>query len=386
MNNKKKICVIIGSRANYGSIKSAMRAIKNHPELELQLVVGASALLDRYGSVVNLIEKDGFKVDEKVYMLVEGETLATMAKSTGLGLMELATIFEKLRPDVVLTVGDRFETMATAIAASYLNIPLAQTMGGEISGTIDESIRHAVAKLAHIHFPACEQARERIIRMGEDPENVHLVGCPRMDTVAEILKNWDGVLDQALIKIGVGGEFDLSKPFVLVSQHPVTTEYGEGEKQITETISAVKEIGLPVVMLWPNADAGSEHVARGIRKFREHEDDSHFHFFKNLSSDDYIKFMAKTACLIGNSSSAIREGAFLGTPAVNIGTRQQGRQRGKNVIDCGYDRKGIISAIKKQLNNGRYKQEPIYGDGKAGQRIADILAKKEVNIQKRMMY
>lgn len=363
-----------------------MKAVKNHPELELQLVVGASALLDRYGSVVNLIEKDGFKADEKVYMLVEGETLATMAKSTGLGLMELATIFEKLRPDVVLTIGDRFETMATAIAASYLNIPLAQTMGGEVSGTIDESIRHAVTKLAHIHFPACEQARERIIRMGEDPENVHLVGCPRMDTVAEILEKWDGVLDQALIKIGVGGEFDLNKPFVLVSQHPVTTEYGEGEKQITETISAVKEIGLPVVMLWPNADAGSEHVARGIRKFREHEDDSHFHFFKNLSSDDYIKFMAKTACLIGNSSSAIREGAFIGTPAVNIGTRQQGRQRGKNVVDCGYNREEIATAIKKQLNNGHYKQEPIYGDGKAGERIADILAKKEVKIQKKMMY
>lgn len=382
----KKICIVIGSRANYGSIKSAMRAIKNHPALELQVVAGASALLDRYGSVVNLIEKDGFGINAKVYMLVEGETLSTMAKSTGLGLMELSTIFENLKPDFVLTVGDRFETMATAIAASYLNIPLAQTMGGEVSGTIDESIRHAVTKLAHIHFPACEQARDRIMRMGEDPNHVHLVGCPRMDTVVEILRQWEGILNQDLMKLGVGGEFDLSKPFVLVSQHPVTTEYGEGESQIAETIAAVRKIGLPVVFLWPNADAGSEHVARGIRKFREHNDDSNFHFFKNLSSDDYIKLLAKTACLVGNSSSAIREGAFIGTPSVNIGTRQQGRQRGKNVVDCGYDYRAIAEAVASQIRHGHYESEPIYGDGRAGERIANVLANKQVSIQKRMMY
>lgn len=386
MSPKRKICVVIGSRANYGSIKSAMRATKNHPELELQLVVGASAILDRYGSVVNLIEKDGFKPDAKVYMILEGETLSTMAKSTGLGLMELPTIFEQLKPDVVLTVGDRFETMATAVAAVYLNIPLAQTMCGEISGTIDESIRHAITKLAHIHFPACEEARDRVIKMGEDPNHVHLVGCPRMDIVAEVLKEGAGALDQNLLKIGVGGAFDLGKPFILVSQHPVTTEYGEGERQITETIMAVQEVGIPAIVLWPNADAGSEHVARGIRKFREYGDDSHFHFFKNLPSDVYLRLMARTTCLIGNSSSAIREGSFIGTPAVNIGTRQQGRQRGRNVKDVPHDHRAIAEAIQEQVAHGSYAPEPIYGDGRAGQRIADILARETVSIQKRMMY
>lgn len=383
---KKKICVVIGSRANYGSIKSGMRAIQNHPELELQLVVGASAILDRYGSVVNLIEKDGFKPDAKVYMILEGETLSTMAKSTGLGLMELPTIFEQLKPDVVLTVGDRFETMATAVAAAYLNIPLAQTMCGEISGTIDESIRHAITKLAHIHFPACEQARERVIKMGEDPKHVHLVGCPRMDIVVEILQDGAGPLDQDLLKIGVGGIFDLEKPFMVISQHSVTTEYGDGERQITETIMAAQEIGTPAIVLWPNADAGSEDVARGIRKFREHHDDSNFHFFKNLPSDVYLRLMARTACLVGNSSSAIREGSFIGTPAVNIGTRQQGRQRGKNVKDVSYDRRAIAQAIREQIAHGRYASEPIYGDGHAGKRIADILARETVSIQKRMTY
>src|SRR2546422_1475881 len=183
----RKICVLVGSRANYSSIKSAMRAIKAHPNLELQVVVAASALLDRYGQVANLLKADGFKPSASVYMLVEGETPATMAKSTGLGLLELPTIFELLQPDIVLTVGDRFETMATTLAAAYMNIPLAHTMGGEVSGNIDESIRHAVTKFAHVHFPASQGAAERIIRMGEQPESVHMVGCPRMDLVAEVL-------------------------------------------------------------------------------------------------------------------------------------------------------------------------------------------------------
>jgi UDP-hydrolysing UDP-N-acetyl-D-glucosamine 2-epimerase len=185
--SKRKICVVIGSRANYGSIKSAMRAIRAHPALELQVVVGASALIDRYGSVVKIIEKDGFSPAARVHMLIEGETPATMAKSTGLGLLELPTVFEQLTPDVVLTVGDRFETMATTLAAAYMNIPIAHTMGGEVSGTIDESIRHAVTKFAHIHFPASEDARLRIIKLGERHQDVYMVGCPRIDLVSEIL-------------------------------------------------------------------------------------------------------------------------------------------------------------------------------------------------------
>jgi UDP-hydrolysing UDP-N-acetyl-D-glucosamine 2-epimerase len=381
----RKVCVVVGSRANYSSIKSAMRAVDAHPELELQLVVGASALLDRYGTVLDVIERDGFQPAERVFMLIEGETPSTMAKSTGLGLLELPTIFERLRPDVVITVGDRFETMSTALAATYMNIPLAHTMGGEVSGNIDESIRHAVTKFAHIHFPACSDAAERIVRMGEDPASVHVVGCPRMDLVAEVLREpADGLSD--LFKTGVGGTFDLDQPFLLVSQHPVTTEYGDGKRQITETLRAVQEVGLPAIVLWPNADAGAEHVAGGIRAFREHEDDSRLHFFKNLPTDDYIRLLRKTACVVGNSSSAIREGSFIGTPAVNVGPRQAGRQRGSNVIDVNYDRDEIAEAVHRQLANGHYGHEPIYGDGRAGERIAEILADAELRIDKRITY
>lgn len=363
-----------------------MAAIRDHADLELQLVVGASALLDRYGAVVSLIEGDGFTPAAKVHMLIEGETPETMAKSTGLGLLELPTIFDQVKPDVVLTVGDRFETMATTLAAAYMNIPIAHTMGGEVSGTIDESIRHAVTKFAHIHFPASKEARERIIRLGERPDDVYLVGCPRIDLVAEIMAQQDGELDDHLFDVGVGERFDLSKPFLLLSQHPVTTEYGAGERQITETLEAIRETGFPAIILWPNADAGSDDIARGIRKWRERKLDHNMHFFKNLPVATYIRLMRRTACLVGNSSSGIREGAFIGTPVVNIGSRQDMRERGTNVIDAEHDRQAIRVAIMQQLDHGRYDSQPIYGDGQAGKRIADILARCEVQVQKRITY
>lgn len=382
----KKICVFIGSRANYSSIKSAMHAIARHPALELQLIVGASAILDRYGAVVKLIEQDGFKPSARVHMLIEGDTPSTMAKSTGLGLLELPTLFEQLQPDVVLTVGDRFETMATTLAAAYMNIPIAHTMGGEVSGTIDESIRHAVTKFAHIHFPACNGARDRIIKLGELPQHVHMVGCPRIDLVADILSNDDQALNDHIFDLGVGERFAIDQPFVLVSQHPVTTEYGAGEAQITMTLQAVRELDVPAIVLWPNADAGSEDIARGMRKWREQKLDKNMHFFKNLPIETYVRLMQRTACLVGNSSSGIREGAFIGTPVVNIGTRQHARDRGANVLDTVYEKDEIKSAIARQIAHGRYAMEPIYGDGRAGERIAQILSTEMVDVQKCITY
>lgn len=386
MTAVRKVCVVVGSRANYSSIKSAMLQIHKHPDLELQVIAAASALLDRYGSVVKLIEADEFNIRARVHMLVEGETPATMAKSTGLGLMELPTIFEQLEPDVVLTVGDRFETMATTLAAVYMNIPLAHTMGGEVSGTIDESIRHAVTKFAHIHFPACADARDRIIRLGEDPRFVHQVGCPRIDLVAEVLGQQDNGNLSSVFDHGVGGTFDIDKPFLILSQHPVTTEYGEGERQIAESLKAIKALKVPAIVLWPNADAGSEDIARGLRKFREHNDDRDFHFLKNIPTTTYIRLMHKAACIVGNSSSAIREGPYIGTPAVNIGTRQNRRQRGRNVIDVDHDPTQIQHAIAHQMEHGRYESEAIYGDGKAGKRIADTLARCTWALQKTICY
>jgi UDP-hydrolysing UDP-N-acetyl-D-glucosamine 2-epimerase len=383
----RRVCIFIGSRANYSSIKSVMRAVRAHPDLELQLVVGASALLDRFGSVVDVIEADGFTPNARVTMIVEGETPATMAKSTGLGLLELPTMFELLKPDVVLSVGDRFETMSTAIAAAYMNIPLAHTMGGEISGTIDESIRHAVTKLAHLHFPANAAAGERIVRMGEDPGTVHVVGCPRIDLVSEIARAHDGIPHaEWLDREGVGSHIDVSRPFLLVNQHPVTTEYGQGKDQIWETLMALEELRMPTIMLWPNADAGSEDIATGMRTFREKRKPEYIRFYKNFPIETYVRLMLLCACTVGNSSAPIREGAFLGVPAVNIGTRQAGRDRGPNVVDVGYGRDAILDGIRRQLAHGRYASDPLYGDGAAGPRIADALARAPLSVQKRLVF
>ena len=383
----RKVCVVVASRANYSSIKSVMRAVEAHPALELQLIVGASALLDRFGAVVNVIEADGFHADARVSMIVEGETPLTMAKSTGLGLLELPTIFDMLKPDVVISVGDRFETMATAVSAAYMNIPLAHTMGGEVTGTIDESIRHAITKLAHIHFPANELAARRIISMGEDPATVHPVGCPRIDLVVDIARANGNGRDRCWVeREGVGGDIDLDEPFLLVSQHPVTTEYGQGERQIGQTLAALQELRMPTIMLWPNVDAGSDDLAQGIRKFRERHDHDYIRFYKNFPVETYVRLMMSAACLIGNSSAPIREGALLGVPSVNIGTRQMGRQRGSNVVDVCHDRRAIVDAVRAQIDHGRYPPEPIYGDGHAGERIAGILADASIRIQKRITY
>ena len=205
-----------------------------------------------------------------------------------------------------------------------------------------------------------------------------------IDLVSDLISN--NRFTTSFTEVGVGGVINLENPFLLVSQHPVTTEYGNGEIQISKTLEAISELKIPAIVLWPNADAGADDIARGIRNWREKNKDSKMHFFKNLPISDYIFLMKKTACLVGNSSSGIREGAFIGTPVVNIGSRQNARDRGKNVIDVEYDSDEIIQAIKFQIKNGKYAREKIYGDGQAGHKIADILYRENVAIQKKITY
>ncbi len=384
-NNKRKICVVLINRANYGRLKSVLTSIKKHPDLELQLVVGSSMLIYRYGRAVDVMEKDGFRPDAVTYTLIEGEVPQTMAKSVGVALMELPGIFDRLRPDIVLTNGDRFETIATAIAASYMNIPIAHTLGGEITGTIDEHVRHAVTKFSHIHFVAHSKARERVIQMGEDPKMVFVTGNPSLDIIRHL--NLDIDLNnfwkaQGGKYGGTGTTLDFNKPYLLVMQHPVTTEYEGGERQINETLHAIYEMGIPTLVLWPNPDAGSSEVSAGLRRFREKYKPKFIYFLRNLNVEDYTRVLRSATCIVGNSSSGIMEAGFLGTPAVNVGTRQQGRERTKNVLDASYDRSEIIAIITKQLKHGRYEPDYLFGDGNAGTRIADILARVDLRAQK----
>ncbi len=384
---KKRVCVVVHSRANYGRIKTVMRAIADHDDLDLILLVGSSALLHRFGSVVDIIRADGFTETAVVHSIVEGETPTTMAKSTGLAIIELATHFDNLKPDIVLTVADRFETLATAVAASYMNIPLAHTQGGEVTGSIDESVRHAISKLAHVHFPATERAKQYLIRMGETPQTVFLTGCPAIDLVAEAdLTLPPDIFDKYK---GVGDALTPQRDYIIVLQHPVTTEYGNGFHQINETLTAAHHFaqqGMQIVWLWPNVDAGSDDVAKGIRRFRETHDASNMHFYRNFTPEDYARLLANTRCIVGNSSSGLREGAFLGTPCVNIGTRQAGRERAGNVMDVPYAAQAIVQATETHLAHGRYPRSNLVGDGTAGQQIADILAHFQFQIQKRLSY
>lgn len=384
--DKRKICVVVTARPSYARVKTALRAIKEHPNLELQLVLAGSALLDRYGNASKVIEKDGFDVVEKIYNVLEGETPMAMAKTTGVAIMELTTAFNNLQPDIVVTIADRFETIATSIAASYQNIPLAHVQGGEVTGNIDEKVRHANTKLSDIHLVASEDARQRVIKMGEDPQKVINTGCPSMDLAREVLENSQLDFDPIEKYGGVGELINWQDGYIVVMQHPVTNEYWDSKVHIKQTLKAVDNLDIPTFWFWPNVDAGSDGVASGIRQFREVNNPKNIHFFKNMDPIDFLRLIKNSMCLIGNSSVGIRESAFLGVPVVNVGSRQDGRQRAGSVIDCDYVIVEIEKAIKKHLEHGHYKQEFIYGDGFAGKKIANTLDKCELSFHKSITY
>ena len=385
-SSRRKICVVITARASYSRIRTALQAIHEHPQLELQIVVAGSAVLERYGNAIHNIRADGFEIDRQVYMVVEGENLVTSAKSTGVGLMELSTVFDNLEPDAVVSVGDRYETLATAIAAAYMNLPLAHIQGGEVTGSIDEKVRHAVTKLADLHLVSTELAGERVVRMGEDPSRVHVTGCPSIDLAAQVLESPKIDFDMAERYGGVGPSIDIDGGYVTVLQHPVTTEYAHAGRQVMETLAAVSNLGLPALWFWPNVDAGSDQTSKTLRTFREQHRDAPIHFFKHVDSLDFLRIAMGGGCIIGNSSVAIRECSYLGVPAVNIGTRQSGRERGKNVLDVGHDRDEILTATRRQIDAARYPGDTLYGHGDAGRSIAETLADSPLSIEKRLTY
>jgi len=383
----RRVCVVITARPSYSRIRTALEAIVAHPDLELQLVVAASALLERYGDAISVIEREGFKVDRKVYMIVEGENLVTSAKSAGIGLVELATVFDDLRPDMVVTIADRFETIATAVAAAYMNIPLVHVQGGEVTGSIDEKVRHAITKLADLHLVASPHARERVIRLGERPEQIHVTGCPSIDLARQALEAEPRDLEEVLSHYGgVGAALELENGYIVVMQHPVTTEYGQAYEHAHETLCAVRDGGWPTLWFWPNVDAGSDATSKAIRAFRERGELPNVHFYRNLQPLDFLSVLIHSRGIVGNSSVAIRECAYLGVPAVNIGTRQQGRDRGANVVDVDFDRTAIRAAITKMFASHGAARDALYGDGTAGERIAAVLATAPLTIEKMLTY
>jgi UDP-hydrolysing UDP-N-acetyl-D-glucosamine 2-epimerase len=382
----RKVCIIITTRGNYAKLKSIIKAIHDDDDLELQLIMGGGAILERYGNIANKLSLEGIRICRLIHFLIEGEIPVTMAKSAGVALGEFATAFDDLKPDVVITIADRFECLPIAIAASYMNIPVAHIEGGEVSGSIDESVRHSISKLSHLHFPATKSAAERIKRLGEPDETIFNVGCTSLDILNELDLNDKSVILKATRNKGVGPSINIDDNYLVVIQHPVTTEYAKNLVHVNQTIKAIDQLKIKAFWLWPNMDAGSDGVSKGIRMYREKKSPDFVHFFKSLPIEEFGPLLYNSKCIVGNSSSGIREASFLGVPSVNIGTRQGGRERADNVIDVDYDEKQIKDAICSQVSIGRFEPSYLYGDGRASQKVIETLKIFDFKIQKRITY
>ena len=380
----RKIAVVTGTRAEYGILKPVLKAIKACPRLDLVLMVTGMHLSKEFGYTIKEIRKDGFKIDAKVEMLYTEDTGAAMAKSIGKCIQKMTEMLERIKPDFIVLLGDRAEMLAGAVAASYMGIPIAHLHGGEVSGSVDDSVRHAITKLAHIHFPATQESANRIIKMGEDPSKIFIVGAPSLDTILN-----EKPPERAELSKRYG--LDLAKPILLVLQHPVVTEADEAARQIKETLDAIVELKHQTILIYPNADAGGRRMIKVIKKYEKYP---FIKSFKSIPYTDYLGLMKVVSVMIGNSSSGIIEAPSFHLPVVSIGTRQKGRERSTNVIDVGYDRGEIVKAVKKALCDRKFrakvkKCKNPYGDGKASQRIVKVLSKIEITpklLQKRITY
>lgn len=384
---KKKICAVVTARPSYSRIKTFLTSLNNSEDFELYLVLGASAVLEKYGDLTSIIEADGLEVYKKYYCVVEADGLISMPKTTGSAITELTNILFDLKPDAVVTIADRYETIATAITASYLNIPLIHIQGGEITGNIDEKVRHAITKLADIHLVSSEKAMERVIKMGEEPTTVFNTGCPSIDLARLIKDESFEIFDVFKEYGGVGKTFDLRKnEYIVVLQHPVTNEYHSSKNQIQELLDVIIKLDKPTLWFWPNVDAGTDGTSKGIREYREKYDLSNIHFFRNLKPLDFLRLINHCGCLVGNSSVGIRESSFLGVPVVNIGSRQAGRDRGGNVIDVAVNNEQILNAILKQLNKNLRFSENLFGNGFAGDKMVGAIRNCEFKFTKKLTY
>lgn len=377
------MCVVLVDRANYGRLKPVMRAIAAHPALQLQVLAAGTMVLERFDQPVNVVRSDGFSVDGEIYIELEGSTPATMAKSVGFGVVEFASEFQRLKPDVVLLIGDRYEALAAAVAAGYMNLCLAHLQGGEVSGSIDESARHAITKFAQFHFPSTKRSAEYLLRMGERPDSILGIGCPSSDIAREMDRK---LLPDIINRRGTGAIIDLQRPFLLVIFHPTTTEYGGERWQMDALLSALGALRQQTVLLWPNIDAGADHVSKAIRVFRDRERPEWLRTLINLPPEDYLRVLANTACAVGISSSFVRDAGYFGTPVVLVGNRQDGRETDEHVVRALPTHQEILSAVRHQLAHGRYAPSALYGDGHVATRIADGLASLDPYIQKRLHF
>jgi UDP-hydrolysing UDP-N-acetyl-D-glucosamine 2-epimerase len=381
-NKKRKICSILVDRANYGRLRPVLSEIDQDKSLDQYLICAGTMVLERFGSVANIVRNDGFKVNSELFFEVEGSIPASMAKSIGLGIIEFSSEFQKINPDLVLIIGDRYEALAAAISAAYMNIPIAHIQGGEVSGSIDDSARNAITKLAHIHFPATERSKQFIANMGEDTNQIYNFGCPVGDYILNLPDDlkWDDISG------GVGSKIDINKDFLLVIFHPDTLDFLNQSTFAESLISTLDDINMQTIWLWPNIDAGSDSISKTIRIFREHNKAEWLYLIKNLKPEVFQKLLKKASCAIGNSSSFVRDTTFTGTPVVLCGDRQSFRENGPNLISSSFEPDEIKKNILSQINHGRYKPNNLYGDGNASTQIVNILKSTDLKVEKIINY
>ncbi len=370
-------------RANYGRLKPVMRAIQQQPDLELLTIAAGSMLLERFQQPVDVVRADGFQVDSEIFMELEGSTPTTMAKSVGFGVIEFSSEFQRLRPDFVLMIGDRYEALSAAVASAFMNIPIVHMQGGEVSGSIDESTRHAITKLSHYHYPATTRAAENLVRMGERRETILGVGCPSSDIARHLDRTLHG---EYFNQQGSGVQIDPSQPYFLLVFHPTTTEFGDEHGQMRQVLEALDTIQTPTLFLWPNIDAGSDHISKAVRIFRDHMTHPWLRTVTNLTPEVYLKVLAGASCAVGNSSSFVRDSSFFATPVVLVGNRQNGREIAENVIRVPASQNEIAAAIQTQVEHGPYPPSRLYGNGEVCGHLAERLVEIEPYLQKRIYF
>ena len=379
---KRKIAVFTGNRAEYGLQYPILKAIDEHSELDYCLLVSGAHLDKNFGGTLEEIEKDGFHIDAEIKIDMDAESLYATAQAIGSGILSISSVLAKMQPDIMVVYADRFEGFAAVIAASQMNIPTAHIEGGDITegGALDDSVRHAMSKLAHVHFTTNQQASNRVLAMGEEDWRVHTVGFPAIDLISE--GNY-ATPEEIIEKL----ELDLSKPIILFTQHSVTTEFNDASTQIIPSLNAMVELandGVQVICTYPNNDAGGRAIISELEKL-DSKNIFGIQVHRSLGRYLYHGVLAlakneshQIAC-VGNSSSGIKETPVFGCPTVNIGSRQEGRLRGQNIIDVDYNASNIVAVVKKCFYNDEFRGQSTvtnnpYYLGDAGRKIADILA------------
>jgi len=369
---KRKILGITGIRSEYDIMSSVFSAIQDHPSLELEVVVTGAHLSQAYGYTVDEIRNDGFRIVDEVESLINGDRLQSRVKGLAIQLQSLIQTIARVHPDILIVLGDREEAITTALIGAYMNIVVAHIAGGDrVVGNVDDQIRHAVTKLAHLHFVTNQESYDRVIRLGEQSFRVYNTGNPGLDRLIQVPN-----LSAAELSARLGFEITEGEPFILVIQHVISTEIEQAYNQMEATLNAVRELGIKTVLSYPNSDAGGQQLIKAIQKF---DGLPFFYTAKNIPRLEFVNLMRKAGCMLGNSSAGILEAPLLKLPVINVGNRQKGRLHAENVQFVPHEVDSIKAAVKRALFDKAYRAQVgrcsnPYGYGHSSQRIADILA------------